>query len=169
MLFLDLMMSCKEGESEEMKELIQQGVDIQYSNESGSTVFHEASWYGRSDIMEYLCEYLLEKEGEDFVMNLLERKNNEGRTALHNASIQCQLSVLECVCEFVLDHGGEEKTLEMMNLKDSKGKTIFDVCGTRKFVSKQDKENTVEYLNDFIEKLNQEEGNDEEEGNLKSS
>lgn len=82
---MDLFESIKKNDIDQVKKLIDSGIDLDMRNGSGRTPLHIASLYNRRNIAELLI-------GAGANVNA---KDKEGETALYLASVNCSIDVLK--------------------------------------------------------------------------
>eukprot|EP00744_Colponema_vietnamica_P001749 GILI01002862.1.p2 GENE.GILI01002862.1~~GILI01002862.1.p2 ORF type:complete len:236 (+),score=53.74 GILI01002862.1:86-793(+) len=61
--------ACKEGNSEEVKRLIREGIDVNQKDKNGSTALFTACWYGRESVANLLLEHGAEVNAQNVRLN----------------------------------------------------------------------------------------------------
>lgn len=91
---MDLFESIKKNDIDQVKELINSGIDLDMRNGEGKTALHIASLYNRKKIAE-----LLIRAGVD-----VNAKDNVGSTSLYLAAVNYSMDVLK----LLMKQGAEE-------------------------------------------------------------
>lgn len=123
---LDLIL--RRNNLESIKEVLEQGVDINCRNSIGFTAMHILVDQGHTDRINYM-QYLVERG-----ININE-KTREGYTALHEAAWRNQIDSVK----FLLEHGADE------SITSKEGKTACDLAEIR------DNKQIVAFLHSFSE------------------
>ena len=131
-----LLSAVTSGDCDEVSDLLDEGVDINYTNIDGLTALHQAC----IDENEDMVNLLIEREAD------IEARDNEGWTPLHAAASAGNVEIAEILCNAGAD----------LSAVNNEGEVPIDLA---------EEEEMEEYLTDEIEKhnLEMEEARNEEE------
>ena len=122
----ELINSIKNNDLELVKDLVQQGADVNVRDNDSWTPLIRASWNDNLEIVKYLVE-----NGAD-----INAKNKEGNTALKWASYHGELEIVKLLVE----HGAD------INIKNNRRRTALIEASTRTFFSNPRGLETIKYL-----------------------
>jgi len=105
----ELLNACKDGDLEKVKQLLEEGADVNVKDEKGRTALMFASWYGHKKVVKQLLE-----KGAD--VNAREYK--DGETALMWAAAKGDKKVVKLLLESGAD----------VNAKNKGGWTALMIC-----------------------------------------